>query len=94
MKINKKKFIVRTLELLIIIATIILTPIAIIYANKARNYYALGGEYMIPIIALLIIMIIEEIYKESEESRAKVKIRRNKRCPRCRKKTWKIFIIK
>lgn len=64
--INKKKFIIRILELLVIIATIILTPIAIKYATAVRGYEAVGGEYLIPLLALVIIMIIETIYEESK----------------------------
>lgn len=66
-KVNKKKLIVRILELLVIIATIILTPMAIKYATEVRGYDAVGGEYLIPLLALLIIMIIESIYEASEE---------------------------
>lgn len=68
-KINKKKLIVRILELLVIIATIILTPIAIKYATVVRGYKAVGGEYLLPIFALVIILIIETIYEETEENR-------------------------
>lgn len=42
-KINKKKLFVRILELAIIIATIILTPMAIKYATAVRGYEAVGG---------------------------------------------------
>ena len=66
MKINKKKFIIRILELLVIIATIILTPIAIKYATAVRGYEAVGGEYLIPLLGLVIILIIETIYEESK----------------------------
>ena len=52
---------------MIIIATIILTILAINYANKIRGYQAYGGEYLIPIIGLLIVMIIEDIYQENEK---------------------------
>ncbi len=68
-KVNKKKLIVRILELLVIIATIILTPMAIKYATAVRGYEAVGGEYLLPIFALVIILIIETIYEESEERR-------------------------
>lgn len=68
-KINKKKLIVRILELAIIIATIILTPMAIKYATAVRGYEAVGGEYLLPILALVIILIIETIYEESEEKK-------------------------
>ncbi len=65
--INNKKFIIRILELLVIIATIILTPIAIKYATAVRGYEAVGGEYLIPMLGLVIILIIETIYEESEK---------------------------
>ena len=68
-KVNKKKLIVRILELLVIIATIILTPMAIKYATAVRGYEAVGGEYLLPIFALVIILILETIYEESEERR-------------------------
>ena len=69
MKINKKKLIMRIIELVIIIATIVLTPMAIKYATAVRGYEAVGGEYLLPIFALVIILIIETIYEESEEKR-------------------------
>jgi hypothetical protein len=62
--INKRKFITRISELLVIIGTSILTPIAINYANNLRGHQAYGGEYLIPILGLTIIMIIETIYEE------------------------------
>ena len=65
-KINKKKLIVRILELLVIIATIILTPMAIKYATAVRGYETVGGEHLIPMLGLVIILIIETIYEESE----------------------------
>lgn len=68
-KINKKKLFVEILELLVIIATIIVTPIAIKYATATRGYDAVGGEYLLPIFALVIILIIETIYEESEENK-------------------------
>lgn len=68
-KINKKKLFVRILELAIIIATIILTPMAIKYATAVRCYEAVGGEYLLPILALVIILIIETIYEESEDKK-------------------------
>ena len=66
MKINKKKLIIRILELIVIIATIITTPIALQYATLVRGYEAVGGEYLIPMLGLVIILIIETIYEESE----------------------------
>lgn len=77
-KINKKKFIVRIIELIIIIATIILTPMAIEYATAQRGYEAMGGEYLLPILALVIILVIETIYEESEEKKKNAKKRGHK----------------
>lgn len=77
MKISdKKKFIVRVIEILVIIATIILTPIAIKYATAVRDYKAVGGEYLLPIFALVIILIIETIYEESENKKNNTKNRK------------------
>lgn len=61
---NKKKFIVRILELIVLLATIILTPIAINYATALRGHEAYGGERLIPLIALIIIMTLEEAINE------------------------------
>ena len=70
---NKKKFIVRVIETIVIISTIIFTILAIKYATAVRGYDAIGGEYLIPIIGLLIVMVIEDIYQESEKKRKKAK---------------------
>ena len=66
MKINKKKFIVRILELVVILATIIFTILGIKYATAVRGYEAVGGEYLILLLGLVIIMVIETIYEERE----------------------------
>ena len=66
---NKKKFVVRTIEMLIILVTLISTPIAIIYASRLRGYSALGGDYFIPLLSSIILLLIESIYEESEERR-------------------------
>lgn len=73
MKINKKKFIARILEVGVIIGSFILTPMAIEYANNWRGYKAFGGEYLIPVLGLLIAMVIETIYEESERNKKKNK---------------------
>lgn len=65
---NKNRFIIRTIETLVILITIILTPIAIIYANKIRGHTAYGGEWLIPIFGLLIILFLEE-YLGNEEKK-------------------------
>lgn len=67
--INKKKFIVRTIELLVIIATIILTIKAIGYATKIRGHQAFGGEYLVPVLGLIVILVLESILEESEEKK-------------------------
>lgn len=74
--INKKKFIVRILEIIVLLATIILTPLAIKCATIERGYEAMGGEYLIPILGLVIILIIETIYEESEEKKKNGKHRK------------------
>lgn len=66
MKINKTKLVIRILEVLTIIGTIILIPIAIKYATAVRGYKAFGGEYLLPILSLTIILILETILEESE----------------------------
>lgn len=73
MKINMKKFIARISELIVIVGSIILTPMAIEYANNWRGYKAFGGEYLIPVLGLLIAMVIETIYEESERNKKKNK---------------------
>lgn len=65
--VNKKKFIARITELIIIITTIALTPISIAYANKLRGYQAYGGEYLVAVLGLLLILIIENILQERGE---------------------------
>lgn len=67
--VNKKKFLVRILEVVVFIGTIVLTILAINYANKIRGRIAYGGEYLIPILGLLIILVIETIYEESEDKK-------------------------
>lgn len=63
---NKNKFIARILDLIVILGTIITTPLAINYANTFRGYKAYGGEYLLPILGLTIILIIETICEEVE----------------------------
>ena len=64
--VNKKKFILRIIETIIVIGTLIITPISINYATKLRGYVAQGGEYLIPIFSLLIIIVIETILEENK----------------------------
>ena len=59
--VNKKKFIMRILELLLSIAIIVLTILAINYANSLRASISYGGEYLIPVLGLIL------IYLESEK---------------------------
>ncbi|MFR8144789.1 MAG: hypothetical protein ACLU84_06915 [Clostridia bacterium] len=67
--VNKKKFRTRILEILVIIGTIILTPLAINYANQLREYEAFGGEYLIPLVGLVVILVIETILEESKNEK-------------------------
>lgn len=62
--VNKGKFIARMTEILIILGTIIITPKAIAYANAWRGKTAYGGEYLIPILGMLAILVIETILEE------------------------------
>ncbi len=66
---NKKKFIARMLEVIVFIATIFLTPMAINYANHLRGHQAVGGEYLVPVLGLIIILVLESILEESEEKK-------------------------
>lgn len=61
---NNKKFIVRILELITIIATIILTIVSIKYAIRIRGYKAFGGEYLIPVFGLIIVLVLESFLDE------------------------------
>lgn len=66
---NNEKFLVRMLELIIVIVTIILTILAIKYATVLRGYKGYGGEYLIPVFGLSIIMIIETLYQDSKNKK-------------------------
>lgn len=66
---NKRKFIARVIELLIIIATIILTALSINYANRIRGNQSIGGEYLVPLLGFIAIMVIEDIYQETENKK-------------------------
>lgn len=67
--VNKKKFVTRILDILVIIGTIILTPLVINYASQLRGYKAFGGEYLIPLVGLVILLIAETILEESENKK-------------------------
>lgn len=67
--VNKKKFIARITELIILLVTIIITPKAISYANAWRGYKGFGGEYLLPILGLLAILVIETIYEDSRKNK-------------------------
>lgn len=69
--VNKGKFISRIIELLIIVSTIIITPKAITYANTWRGYKGYGGEYLIPVLGMLAILIIETILEEGAKANAR-----------------------
>ena len=57
------------MEIIVILETLIITPKAIHYANELRGYKAFGGEYLIPLLALCIILIIETIYEVTEDKK-------------------------
>ena len=62
--INRKKFIVRIIEIVIVIATIVLTLVSINYANKIRGHIAYGGDSLIPVFGLLLILVLETNLEE------------------------------
>lgn len=64
--INKGRFITTIMEIIIILLTIIITPLAIKYANSLRGYTAMGGEYLLPILSAIILMVIETIYEDKK----------------------------
>ena len=79
MKINtKKKLKVRIIELIILIVTITLTIFSIKYAIKVRGYIGFGGEYLIPILGVIAILIIEDIYENEENKKEKGKDKNEK----------------
>ncbi len=59
--VDKRKFKARITEILIILVTIILTIVSINYAEQLRGYKGYGGECLIPVFGLLILIIIEDI---------------------------------
>lgn len=74
----KRKVIIRIIQILIIIITILVTKWAIHYTTTRRGYEAIGGEYTIPIFGLLGVLIVEDIYQEYEKRR-KLKYGRGKK---------------
>ena len=66
---DKKKFIVRISQIIIIVASIILTIFAVNYANTIRGYAAIGGEFLIILLGLIVSMVIEALYQESKGRR-------------------------
>lgn len=63
---NRKKFVARISELIILLVTIIITPMVINYANTFRTHKAFGGEYLVLVLGLLAVLVIETIYEESK----------------------------
>lgn len=51
----------RILETIILIVSIIITPIVVNFANELRGYKAFGSEYLIPIFGLLTVFSIETV---------------------------------
>ena len=66
---TKRKLKIRILQTVVIVASVVLTKVAINYAYLERGYDAVGGEYFIPLLGLIVVWIIEEIYKYSERRR-------------------------
>lgn len=51
----------RILEAIILIVSIIITPIVVNYANELRGYETFGSEYLIPVFGLLTVFLIETV---------------------------------
>lgn len=66
---DREKFIARITELIIFLATILITPMVINYANELRGHQAYGGEYLVPVLGLIVILIIEAIYEDNENKK-------------------------
>ena len=60
---NKRKFRLRLIEIMILVATILITTISIAYTNEARINQAIGGECLIPIIGLIAVLNLEDYKK-------------------------------
>lgn len=58
---SKRTIIIRAIEILIIVGTIILTYLAINKAAVERGYAAYGGEYSLPILGVILIVIIDKL---------------------------------
>ena len=71
--VDKVKFTTRITELLIIIATIVLTIISVNYATSWRGYDAVGGEYLIPFFGGMLMAVLEGRYEIHEEQQKKIK---------------------
>ena len=69
--VNKRKFITRIIELVVLIATLVLTPISINYANAVRGYSSMGGEYLVPVLGALVLLVIETVYEEVENGQSR-----------------------
>ncbi len=76
--VNKRKFAIRVIEILVILITIVLTIKAIKYANQIRGYKAFGGEYLIPVLGWILVIIIDAIYENylRKQNRKNIKNRR------------------
>ena len=61
---DMKKFKIRIVEILIIIATIILTALSVKLAFIERGYKAIGGEWLVPLTGAVVILILEDQLKE------------------------------
>ncbi len=51
------------MKIFAIILGILLTPFAVLSATEARGYNAIGGEYLLVPLFLLIAYLIEEVKK-------------------------------
>ena len=86
-KIELIKIKTRIMEFITIILTIAITILGIKYAYLERGYLAQGGEYLIPIFGLLVLILLEDIKElKIEEIKNKIKKGKNKNATTKRRK--------
>lgn len=63
-KVDMVKRVARISEVLIVLFTIYIIPKAFEYAEAIRQYKAYGGEYLILIFTMIVILAIETLLEE------------------------------
>ena len=71
--VTLNKLIARIFELFVIIGSIAITTVSLNYANEIRGHVAYGGEYLLPLLGLLIVMGIETLLDTQEAIHGQIK---------------------